>query len=166
MVLLDMTDSSQQCPSGLRQRMYSGKRTCSVNSDSGACSLATFAGIVKYTKVCGKIRAYQVGSPDAFGLVGPIVYDYVDGVILTYGDPRQHIWTFAAGLDEINHGGSSCPCLSTRGQLPPAFVGNDYFCDTGSSGRYEHGVFYGDDPLWDGAGCGSGNECCWDNHNV
>ena len=22
------------------------------------------------------------------------------------------------------------------------------------------GFFYGDDPLWDGAGCGSGNECC------
>ena len=32
-------------------------------------------------------------------------------------------------------------------------MGNDYFCDTGSSGHYAI-VFYSDDPLWDGASCG------------
>lgn len=37
--------------------------------------------------------------------------------------------------------------------IPPAFVGTDYFCDTGSSGRFEQ-EFYSADPLWDGAGCG------------
>ena len=133
-----------------------------MNSDSGACSSATLPSIVEYTKVCGRIQGYQVGTTDAFNYV----YDYVDGVTLTYGNPRQHIWTFAAGLDEITRGSSSCPCVATQGQLPPAFVGNNYFCDTGASGRHQAGFFYGDDPLWDGAGCGSGNECCWDNHNV
>ena len=156
---LDMTDSSQQCPSGLLQRIYSGKRTCNVNSDSAACSSATFPSIVEYTKVCGRIRAYQVGSTDAFGLLGP-GQDYVDGIILSHGTPRQHIWTFAAGLDEVNLNSNNCPCITTHATLPPAFVGNDYFCDTGASGEYQNGVFYGDDPLWDGAGCGPGNRCC------
>ncbi len=38
-------------------------------------------------------------------------------------------------------------------------MGNDYFCDTGSEGQIES-IFYGDDPLWDGAGCGPLNTCC------
>ena len=34
---------------------------------------------------------------------------------------------------------------------PPSFVGNDYFCDTGSINQWDF-VFYSDDLLWDGAG--------------
>jgi hypothetical protein len=42
---------------------------------------------------------------------------------------------------------------------PPSFVGDHYFCDTGSSDQVDL-TFYGDDPLWDGAGCGPQNGCC------
>ena len=42
---------------------------------------------------------------------------------------------------------------------PPEFVGNDYFCDTGSS-DFNSNIFYSDDPLWDGAGCGPQSTCC------
>ena len=44
---------------------------------------------------------------------------------------------------------------------PSTFVGNhnDYFCDTGSSEHWQF-IFYGDDPLWDGAGCGPLNDYC------
>ena len=42
---------------------------------------------------------------------------------------------------------------------PPAFVGNDYFCDTGSERLWYPGLD-SDDPLWDGAGCGANNTCC------
>ncbi len=42
----------------------------------------------------------------------------------------------------------------------PTFVENDYFCDTGSQGQAQSDRFYGDDPLWDGAGCGPLNTCC------
>ena len=38
-------------------------------------------------------------------------------------------------------------------------MGNDYFCDTASEERWQH-IFYGDDPLWDGTGCGPLNTCC------
>ena len=58
---------------------------------------------------------------------------YVDGVSLTHGAPgkRQHIWTFAAGLAELNntrHLLLKCPCdISRNYDRVPAFVGNDYF---------------------------------------
>ena len=48
---------------------------------------------------------YQYGSPDAIntwygtGCDG-INSDYVDGVSLTYGSPRQHVWIFMAGTFE------------------------------------------------------------------
>ena len=46
----------------------------------------------------------------------------------------------------------------------PIFVGNDYFCDiTGSTDHFQV-IFYGDDPLWDGAGCGPNNDCCDSNN--
>ena len=63
---------------------------------------------------------------------------YVNGVSLTYGSPRQHIWTFANEIDEYPCP-TSCPCTyelhSSTGI--PSFVGNDYFCETGvPPGRY------------------------------
>jgi hypothetical protein len=71
------------------------------------------------------------------------------------------LWTFAASLDETGRGlQSNCPCIDTTtagsATQPPEFVGNDYFCDTGSAGPYEH-VVYNSDPLWDGAGFGYQN---------
>jgi hypothetical protein len=90
---------------------------------------------------------------------------YVDGVSLTHGRPRQHIWTFAAAVDETGVIPlSSCPCTNTdtasQATPPPAFVGSDYFCDTGSSAGWQTIIFYGSDPLWDGAGCGPLSTCC------
>ena len=87
----------------------------------------------------------------------------MDGVSLTHGSPRQHIWTFAATEDEtIYNSRSKCPCtnINTANSTtpPPEFLGNDYFCDTGSSSRYAN-IFYSDDPLWDGAGCGPQSTC-------
>jgi hypothetical protein len=117
--------------------------------------------------VCGKITAYQLGSPDTFRDRNDININgaYVDGVSLTHGSPRQHIWTFAAGLDEV---GSipqyNCACTNTnladRTRPPPAFVGNAYFCDTTATTRFTNGLFYPNGLLWDGTGCGPLNTCC------
>jgi hypothetical protein len=38
---------------------------------------------------------------------------YVDGVSLTYGSPRQHIWTFANALDEEGVGNDESRCSCT-----------------------------------------------------
>ena len=167
---LDMTNSSHQCPSGLRQRNDSNNRTCVRDSDSPGCSSVTFSSAtLEYSRVCGKIIAYQFGHTDAFADTGrgsdpSIDTYYVDGVSLTHGSPRQHIWTFAAAHNEENGRDLNCPCTNTdmvqRQSLPPAFVGNDYFCDTGSTSLIMSFIFYGDDPLWDGAGCGPLSTCC------
>ena len=161
---LDMTNSSHQCPSGLVERTDSGKRTCVRNETTGGCSSVHFITPgVDYSSVCGRVIGYQYGAPEAF--IGTSVDSrYVDGVSLTHGDPRQHIWTFAAARDEVgSYSSGNCPCINTnlsaQATPPPAFVGNDYFCDTGSEDRWQI-IFYGDDPLWDGAGCGPLNTCC------
>ena len=160
---LDVKNSSTQCPSGLRQHTDSNIRTCTRNSNSGGCSSVTlYTNNIHYSRVCGKIKAYQFGSTNAFSNPDNIDSYYVDGVSLTHERPRQHIWTFAAARDEtISSLYSNCPCTNNinSARPPPAFVGNDYFCDTGSSSRYAN-IFYSDDPLWDGAGCGPQSTCC------
>ena len=41
----------------------------------------------------------------------------------------------------------------------PGFVGEDYYCETGSRTRVQQ-HYYFNDPLWDGEGCEGENECC------
>ena len=158
---LDMTNSSHQCPRGFQQRTDAGRRMC-IPMISVGCSSVNFSAAERYSRVCGKIIGYQVGVPDTFGLYSnPTIDSYIDGVSITHGQPRQHIWSFAAGLDEVGSFPElNCPCTSSGTAVPPPFVGNDYFCATGSKQRYQLGVFYNEDPLWDGAGCGPLNTCC------
>ena len=79
--------------------------------------------------------------------------DYVDGISLTHGQlPRQHIWTFATAW-RVNR----CPCF--RPEVVPPFIGQDYFCETGNRDSFQF-IFYPDDPLWDGQGCGDNSTCC------
>ena len=164
---LDFSNASTSCPSGLQERVDSGIRTCGIESSEAACpSVILSTSGVEYTKVCGKILAYQFSSPDGFSTGSDdIDGSYVDGVTLTYGDtPRNHIWTFVAALDEFGSGVSRfvCPCSSNEssvGTSPPSFVGDDYFCDAGAVTQVA-GIFYGDNPLWDGSGCGPTSTCC------
>ena len=171
---LDMANSSQQCPSALRQR-NDNIRTCGTDPNRDCSSLTFPTDSLSYSKVCGKVRAYQVGFPDSFSDLGDgdshrsndIDTNYLDGVSLTHGSPRQHIWSFAAALDEVGtYPSENCPCinrdLASSATRPPAFVGTDYFCDTGSSiySTFDLQAFFSDDPLWDGAGCGALNDCC------
>lgn len=163
---LNMTDPVQQCPQGFRLRTDHNKRTCGRTSGSRGCTSINYStrGLA-YRKVCGKIRAYQYGAPDAFGGgTRSIDSTYVDGISITHGqNPRQHIWTFVAALDETQANSYSCPCTkvdSVYSGYVPGYVGNDYFCDTGSRGAVQRGRFYYEDPLWDGEGCGPNSSCC------
>ena len=169
---LDFNDIATSCPSGLRERDDSGIRTCGIESSGAACPSVMFSTSgVEYTKVCGKILAYQFSSPDAFGDFDrgsnpDIDSNYVDGVSLTHGHtPRNHIWTFAAALDEGDDDEYTCECSNSQsaGRSSPLFVGQDYFCDSGLQNYdniLDRGVFSPNDPLWDGAGCGSESTCC------
>ena len=116
--------------------------------------------------MCGRIIGYQIGSPDSFrGSFQSINNAYVDGISVTHGSPRQHIWTFTGGVDEQRTFFSlTCPCVagSTNGGNIPSFVGQNYFCESGlTMFPFIHGVFWPDgDPLWDGQGCGPTSSCC------
>ena len=163
---LDMTNPSHYCPTGFRN-IDTPKRTCG-RLGSGCYSVIYALDKLSYSRVCGRIIAYQHYSPNAFypyynNRALTVDGNYVDGVSLTHGrNPRQHIWTFANAIDETRSDAYVCPCTKTdttfTGAIPP-FVGDDYFCDTGS--RYAiQDQFYDQDPLWDGAGCGVSSTCC------
>ena len=119
---LDMTDTTTQCPDSLELRT-SPLRTCRIRNSGRACSSDMFSvDGVQYSKVCGRISAYQVGTTDAFHNPNIDSY-YVDGVSLTYGSsPRQHIWTFVSAHDEDDQRpNSKCTCTNTAisNTVPP-----------------------------------------------
>lgn len=168
---LDMSDDSMQCPHGL-DLLASPVRTCERRqSEYGYVSAFYSANNIPYSEVCGRILAYQVGSPDAFsaGSDTSITIDdpYLDGVMLTYGhSPRKHIWSFAAGVDNRAANAANCPCsrsdLTYNGRIPP-FVGDDWFCETGFDGQWSR-TFVENNPLWDGQGCAAQSTCCTQNN--
>jgi hypothetical protein len=172
---LNMNDPLQQCPLSWRLYSANGVRACGrqvTTSPNGGCYSRNYTVQQSYQRVCGRITGYQIGSTDVFGdLMLPINEPYVDGVSLTYGDPRRHIWTFAAGLSETiitthaDHEKYTCPCAlngtAFRMQQPPAFVGSNYFCESGNpltSFQNTNAFRYTDDPLWDGQRCEG--QCC------
>ena len=164
-VYLDMTDPNTTCPSGWQLTSHSNRTCGRVSSAWYTCDSVTFpVSGGDYTRVCGRIIAYQDGSAEGFenydnGRVTTIDGAYVDGVSLTHGSPRQHIWTFAVGRSEFNNVDDSCPCDATINIIIPPFVGEDYFCESGhNSGPYTG--FFPDDPLWDGDGCTASSTCC------
>ena len=171
-----MTDPNTTCPSGWQLTGYS-RRTCSTASTGSRTCDSVFFPVSggSYSQVCGRIRAYQNGVPDAFlaynnGEETTIDSAYVSGVAVMYGSPRQHIWTFANGAWENNEGshsqGSMRPCdRSGENNMIPPFVREEYFCESGyvypgydnSADWY---TFHSNDILWDGRDCHSTSKCC------
>ena len=168
---LDMTDPCQQCPTNWR---YVNSTVRGCGGSSTGCSSATFPSDGRsYSRVCGRITAYQEGTPNAFYLstTRSVTLDeqYIDGVSVTHGPvgSRKHIWSFVAALYETDpsyDSSSNCRCTNTAINWQyqvPSIIGNDYFCDTGNSGPgFQYRFVYSDDPLWDGEGCGTTNACC------
>ena len=100
---IDMTNTSQNCPSGL-SLTTSPKRVCDITSGIGCVSNDFDIHGVQYSHICGRVIGYQKNSLHAFYYHSRgIDADYVFGVSLTHGQsPRQHIWTFAGALDETS----------------------------------------------------------------
>ena len=152
---INITENDTQYPGNLFRHEHSN--TCGVEIVAFSlphCSSINFSvNSIRYSKVCGKIKAFTVGSLEAFhGRFHSINHAYVDGINLTHGHPRQHIWTLAAGTSENN---ISCPCTNNCQENsttpPPSFVGKDYFCDIVSE---DH-----DKPLWNGGSCVAMSTC-------
>ena len=166
---LNMTDPTQRCPYSwlISPTGESCEKKDSPPILCDSVSINTFGA--SYQMVCGRFLGYQVGSPDAFrsytGNESNIDTYYVDGVSITYGSPgnRQHVYTYAAGLEEYNDN-SSCPCAG--GASPPAFVGSDYYCESGNSETTWYDTFYYMDVLWDRQLCRHAEVTCCDPPNL
>ena len=155
---INMTDLEAECPSGLNEvsNRTTGQRACGRSVDRN-CSSLNFPVNTKYTHVCGIARGYQYGHMDAFFFLSGKTIDqvYVDGLSITNGNPRQHLWTYVVSLQETGfRRNQRCP----RDQSPynfryvPSFVGDHFYCETGFTTSFRQYTAWSD-PLWDGAGC-------------
>ena len=130
---LDMTQNSSQCPRPLYQSQQHG--LCTRRDTAAGCSEVHYrSNGIAYSEVCGRVIGYQWGSTDGpyngHFLGAGIDTPYIDGVSLTHGHPRHHIWTFIAALDEVGlppHGTCECTNINQPGFSPANFVGNDLF---------------------------------------
>ena len=170
----DMTDPSTTCPEQWVQSFFS-LRTCGRPPTPAftfnMCFSANFpfsTGTMSFRKVCGRVKAYAYGEPDAFsgafnGDQTLLSQAYVAGVSLTAGAGfTDHLWTFAAGGEEIDDDTYGlCPCdLSDPSSIPvPDFLGNQYFCEAGVN-EHTSERFLSEDALWDGRNCNPESTCC------
>ena len=113
--------------------------------------------------MCGRVTGYQYYAPEAFGIgFTGLDQNYVDGVSLTHGTPRKHIWSFGASSGTNS---TYCPCSTvssySSAAAPAAFVGSDYYCESGYSGQGSPSQQLYPEPLWDGKGCSNlETPCC------
>ncbi|XP_019855028.1 PREDICTED: uncharacterized protein LOC109583935 [Amphimedon queenslandica] len=148
---LDMTDATENCPSALRLYQSGGVRCCGRPvSGIGSCASVQFpSNGISYSQICGRVTGYQFASTDAT-VTGNLNSNYVDGVSITRGSPRKHVWTLISGWSDT-HNVNPCRC----NQQPQAFIGNNYFCESGNPTSNTGQTLFVNDPLWDGQGCGS-----------
>ena len=153
------TTQGDDCPSGW-SNITQPRPLCRGSGDAAGCYSAYFSNNkTEYNSICGKLHGYKVGTPAAFFAnyipLHSIDAAYLDGVSITIGNPRKHVWSFAVGFSQIYKSyrrGINCPCAKFPGANPPIFVQDHYYCEGGST--------YGSDPLWDGRGCPPGDDCC------
>ena len=108
---INMTDPEAECPSGLNEVSNSttGQRACGRSVDekypkkNKRSSSVTFPVNTTYSQVCGIVRGYQYGTMDAFQETTGETVDqtYVDGLSITRGISRQHLWTLAVGITKL-----------------------------------------------------------------
>ena len=169
MVNINMLDTISTCPTGLREvfNRSSGQRACGRTVIEGGCSSVKYRVGQTYTKVCGFARGYQFYTMDGFNWRpdGGLTLDeaYVDGLSITQGNPRKHLWTYVVGCNEGSsgrHKNSKCPRdePSYNYQLIPTYIRNHYYCEAGFAVRSQRTAW--EDPLWDGTGCSLTSHSC------
>ena len=167
---IDTTQGPGQCPSGLVEHVNSttNQRVCGKSTNRG-CSSVTYPAGGSYTNICGRVRGYQDDSPNAFnaGLGHSINGLYVDGISITRGSPRQHVWTYTSYWHEMHNESQYDVCLCRRSNSSyysniSSFVGQTYYCETAFATTSRSNRIAWENPLWDGAGstCGTGGQCC------
>ena len=160
------TSKGDSCPSGWTKITTPGDNPKSVcrSRDNAGCDSAIFSTYnITFNKICGQVIGYQKGNTHAYYDIPRSIDDvYVDGVSITLGNPRKHVWTYATGAsDDYNSPQLNCPCAAIPGPGPPAFVGSHNYCESGNTGTFDTTTYHTSDQLWDGNGCiHANNNCC------
>ena len=157
---LNMSRTDESCPYGFKLYNKNSNRGCGRPlSERDSCkSMIIPTNSMNFSRVCGRVHGLNINSPEGFyrkyhNHINNIDAPYVDGISLTYGHPRQHIWTFAAGGQ---HSECYCPCHTNAKTPSPHIVGNDYYCETGIGSTEQ---------LWDGdCLADEQNTCCNNTH--
>ena len=166
---LDMSDITQNCPSGLQELITGGIRVCRREGTTGGCKSNIFqTNGISYSQICGKVVGYQKGTPDGVHTNNNNINSaYLDGVSITRGSPRQHVWSYIAGLSSntnVSHYLKHvCPCNSNAhtNNKVQSFVGEHYYCESGTTDSDPNSdSTFTTDPLWDGNNCPSNEAPC------
>ena len=166
---LNMSDPTEQCPTAWELYNTSAVRACGrpqsdALSNEQNCPATAYSTNYQYSRVCGRVIGYQVGTPDAFSSVQNTFE--LDGIVISHGTQHNYLWSYVAGWTESQssryYTSSRCPCIR-RGRQPPQYVGDNYYCESGNpSTNYNNilakGHFYTSDKLWDGEQCEG--SCC------
>ena len=159
------TAEGSSCPTNLRTVTSSSLRACGRNLQHASCVSVPIQVSQNYSHVCGVVKGFQAFSTDAFAPdTDSIDTYYVDGVSITHGTPRRHLWTYASGVSERDSEKYRCPCArsnpSDRSGVP-RFVLEHFYCESCFSGNHFEKRVAWEDPLWDSHNCQApGNKCC------
>ena len=165
-------DASENCPSGLQAWFTGGIRVCRRQGNNAGCRSIKFpTNGISYTQICGRVIGYQKGTTDGVNThINNINGAYIDGVSITRGSPREHVWSYISGLSSKSNEylNNSCPCNSGVTKKPQQFVlENHYYCESGNNKEsYNRNQLYNTDPLWDGNDCLSLEAPCCSSPNM
>ena len=163
---LNMSDCSSACPNGSQQFVNGSTIACGIQepSDPGCVSISAPTAH-SYSHICGQVAGYQKGSGNGFGdsFNSSIDKPYLDGISITRGSPKQHVWSYIIGVqenylpDDLRY---ICPCNNASLMQVPSYVGSDYYCESGCPGMLDFFTIHFQDVLWDGQQCGLIETAC------
>lgn len=117
--------SSSTCPNGL-QLITSPSRMCRRQATSAGCTSVYYDTYgIEYSRICGRVAGYGCKTADSFRYYSnsrTIDQAYVDGISITHGVQRKHVYTYAADYR-----------LYSTGTVVP-FVGTNWLTDTFPTG--------------------------------
>ena len=139
-------------------------KTIQLHRELGSCAATIYFTSRLYSRICGRVIGCQIGSPDGFNFHDNSETNSeirLDGISITYGTRHHHIWSYVAGISEMENVLSNrCPCTGEQAMLIlPQFIGDNYYCESGNhTDSYDDNHFFLNDKLWDGQQCEG--TCC------
>ena len=157
---LEVSSDHKTCPNEQFSYINKGKlHLCRMKSDKEGCATADYSSHgIKYSTICGYAKGYHKGQAYAFIKSLPLTSHYLSGVSFQRFDAssstkvRKHVWSYACGITEVGTSSASCPCNKDAIKFIPGYVGNNYYCESGTSTNPGKNDFFPQDPLWDGKG--------------